>query len=201
MADSLFPDLVPARKQPANILGDANLSSCGRYRFTLTRTWGAGPHVCWIGLNPSTADHRENDPTVRRWIHFSSACGFGGFVAVNIYPFRTPNPAALRRWADWLNNGPDWYVRDTIMHNFDVVVREAKQAALVVACWGAGADWNDDAYMRTEHLIEEIQSNEAPWPDLHCLGKTAGGHPIHPMARGAHRVPDDARPVIWRAHG
>ena len=27
---------------------------------------------------------------------------------------------------------------------------------------------------------------------IYCLGTTAAGHPTHPMARGKHRVPDNA---------
>jgi hypothetical protein len=42
----------------------AILSRCGAYRFTLTQTWSSeGGHVCFIGLNPSAADHQQDDPT------------------------------------------------------------------------------------------------------------------------------------------
>lgn len=192
---SLF-DLPPAAKPvPQVIVRKATLSDCRQYRFTLTRTWRAGPHVCFVGVNPSTADHTKDDPTVRRWIHFSDAWGYGGFVAVNLYPFRTPNVAACKRWADWESNGPDWHARDTILHNVDIIAREAKRAALVVPCWGASA-WDD---FLVDHVIEHIQSGEAPWPDLYCLGKTSAGDPKHPMARGHHRIPDDQQPVLWRA--
>jgi len=84
----------------------------GQYRWTLERVWRAGPHVCWIMLNPSTADHLIDDPTILRCIHFTQLWGYGGFVVVNLYPFRSPNPAACKKWADWQSNGPDWYVRD-----------------------------------------------------------------------------------------
>ena len=192
---TLFPQHATAPRMPVEIRRAANLSACGQHRFSLTRVWSPGPHVCWIGLNPSTADHRIDDPTVTRLTSFTNAWGFGGFVAVNLYPFRTPNPAACKRWADWQNNGPDWHARDIILHNVDVVASEAKRAALVVACWGAGA-WDGEF---VEHVIEEIMTGEAPYPAIHCLGRTFAGDPIHPMARGRHRVPDDAKPIIWRA--
>jgi protein gp37 len=35
--------------------------------------------------------------------------------------------------------------------------------------------------------------------EIHCLGETASGAPIHPMARGKHRVPDDRQPLLWRS--
>lgn len=179
------------------IARSANLSRCGAYRFTLTRTWSSeGRHVCFIGLNPSTADHRQDDPTVRRWIHFARSWGYGGLTAVNLYPLRTSSPAECRAWADYMANGPDWYARDRIhFDNLPVLVREAKAAALVVACWGAGA-WDPEF---VDHVLEEITTGEAPWPDVHCFWLTADGAPMHPMARGRSRIPDHARPVLWKA--
>jgi hypothetical protein len=173
----------------------ATLSRGGRNRPTLDRFWADGPHVCFIGLNPSNADHQVDDPTVRRWMHFARSWGYAGFVAVNLYPFRTSSPRECRREADWQDNGPDWYARDDLHHNASVVAREAKRAALVVACWGAGT-WDPDW---VEHVIEEVQFGEEPWPDIHCLGTSRSGAPKHPMARGKERVPDNAQPSLWRA--
>ena len=179
------------------IARSANLSRCGLFRWTLTRTWSCeGGHVCFIGLNPSTADHASDDPTVRRWTRFAKAWGYGGFTAVNLYPLRTSSPEECRAWARWEENGPDWYARDRILlENLPLLVREAKAAALVVACWGAGA-W-DPVFV--DHVLEEITTGEAPWPDVHCFGLSKDGHPMHPMARGRCRIPDHARPMLWKA--
>lgn len=173
---------------------DATFSRNHQLRLTLTRKWGTGEKVCFIGHNPSTADHRVDDPTVRRWTHFARAWGYGGFVAVNLYPIRASDVREAWRWADWESNGPDWYARDDMHHNLKVVAREAKEAGLVVACWGAIArdsDW-------VETVLEEITSGDAPRPDVHVFGLTNGGAPIHPMARGKNRVPANTRPVLWR---
>jgi hypothetical protein len=35
-------------------------------------------------------------------------------------------------------------------------------------------------------------------PEWKCLGLTGGGAPVHPLARGRHRVPDDATLQSWR---
>lgn len=67
----------------------ATFSRGRQNRLTLTRRWGAGAQVCFIGLNPSTADHELDDPTVRRWMHFARAWGYAGFTAVNLYPLRS----------------------------------------------------------------------------------------------------------------
>jgi hypothetical protein len=56
-------------------------------------------------LNPSTADERRDDPTIRRCIGFSRARGFGGKTVVNLFALRTPEPRDLREHADPI--GPD----------------------------------------------------------------------------------------------
>jgi len=172
----------------------ATMARDGAQRLTLTRAWDDRPKACFIGHNPSTADHRKNDPSVLRSVAFAKAWGYGGVVWVNLYPIRTPDPAAARRWANWEHNGPDYLARDDINRGRDVMAREAKASGIVIACWGAIA--RDDAYV--EAVLEEISSGEAPWPAIHVLGLTAGGAPIHPMARGKHRVPDSARPILWK---
>lgn len=175
----------------------ATISRCGSFRWKLTRTWSSdGGRVCFIGLNPSTADHRDDDPTVRWWTHWSRVHGYGGFTAVNLYPFRSPSPAECRKWSDYLSNGPDWCARDRLWENETVVVREAKAAALVVACWGGGT-W-DPEYV--DHIVEQVETGEAPWPTIHCFGRTQDGSPTHPMARGRHRIPREVAPVVWRAN-
>jgi hypothetical protein len=94
-----------------------------------------------------------------------------------------------------MHNGPDWYAPDRIhFDNLPLLVREAKAAALVVACWGAGV-WDPEF---VDHVLEEITTGEAPWPDVYCFGLTADGAPIHPMARARSRIPDYAKPVLWK---
>ena len=173
----------------------ATYSKCNALRFTLTREWGDGPTVCYIGHNPSTAGHEKDDPTSQAWVKFADFNGYGRYVAVNMYPYRSADPKECRRWADWDKNGPDYYARDAIHQNMEVVAREAKKAAIVVASWGALAEDADYAEM----VIEEIQGGEAPWPDIYCLGKTNSGAPKHPLARGKHRIPAHTKFQVWRA--
>ena len=175
-------------------LGATYGGSHERLRWTLTRQWDDGlPKVCFIGHNPSTASHLREDPTTLRWNHFARSWGYGGYVAVNFYPLRAPHPEEARRWADWESTSA-WDVRDTLWENEDIIVREAKSSGLVVACWGA--IMQDEIY--AEHVIEQVMDGEEPWPSIHVFGLTKGGFPIHPMARGKHRVPNDKMPVVWR---
>lgn len=169
-------------------------TGCSAYRWTLTRKWGDGPMVCYIGHNPSTAGKDVEDPTTLAWQALARANGFYGYVAVNLYPFRSPDPKVARRLAQYEKNGPDWSARDALMHNEEVVVREAKLASCVVACWGAIAEDS----MWIDHIIEAITTGVEPYPDIFCLGRTLAGDPKHPMARGKHRIPRDSKFQLWR---
>ena len=47
-----------------------------RFRYRLGRRWGDGAAVCFVLLNPSTADETREDPTVRRCIGFARSLAF-----------------------------------------------------------------------------------------------------------------------------
>lgn len=166
----------------------ASISKCGAFRWTLTRNWGAGPTVCYIGHNPSTADASVDDPTVLAWIHFAKLNGFTGLVAVNLYPLRTTDVRECHRWAQWDKNGPDWWARDRIMDNMSVIERETERADRVVAAWGALC--RDQRHVET--VLEEIHG------DVYSMGVTLAGDPKHAMARGKHRIPRDKRFELWK---
>jgi hypothetical protein len=171
----------------------ATYSADKTLRLTLTREWGDGKSACFLGHNPSTAGHELEDPTTLTWTRFAKLWGCGRYTAVNLYPLRSPDPDVARQWAAW-DKTRDWTVRDLLMENEGIVVREAKRADIFVACYGAIA--LDDAW--NEHILEAIQSGEPPYPDIYIFGLTSAGAPKHPMARGKHRVPRDQQPILWR---
>ena len=177
----------PVIQRRADISGDC--------RWMMTRKWGAGPIACVIGHNPSTADGTKDDPTSRWWNAWFQHFGFGGYVAVNLYPWRSAKAADVYVRVDGIDRG-DWAARDELhFSNLPTVVFEAKRADQVFCCWGAIA--RDCMWLN--HVVEEVQTGEAPYPDLWCWGKTGSGAPKHPMARGAHRIPADQKPILWRA--
>lgn len=174
----------------------AELSRDEVYRWTLWRQWALERGtVAWLMLNPSTADAMTDDPTVRRCTLFSQAWGYGRLMIVNLYPFRSSSPVQCRRWSRWEDRGPDWSVRDALQENLEVIERAGRGAALRVAAFGAG-DWFVDW---AEQCAEAFaQPNACGDLRLFCLGINKDGGPLHPMARGKNRVPDDRRPILWR---
>jgi hypothetical protein len=139
----------------------ATFSACERYRFDLVRQWGAGPTVCFVMLNPSTADEREDDPTIRRCLAFARRESAGRLVVVNLFAWRATDPAALRSAVDPVGTETDRIIADHAVH-----------ADLVVCAWGVhGAllGRGADVMARLEGLR------------LRCLGRTKDGHPKHPL--------------------
>lgn len=168
----------------------------GQYRRWLKRAWGEGPCIGWAMLNPSTADAERDDPTLRRIIGFSYRWGFGSLVVGNVYPFIASTADELWRWRVSFGldaADSDWSSSDARLRNFHDCAEIFRECGLLMAAWGAGAD-RDDLELWLETVEADI-GREIIW---HCLGTTSNGSPIHPLARGRHRVPDDAQPEIWR---
>ena len=112
----------------------AIISRCEKYRYKLTRTWDEKKgKVLFIMLNPSTANHIENDLTTIRCINFAEKWGYGGIMIGNIYPFRAKRPKDLKKW---LNEGHDYDFWKSGYDNEKYVKDMAQQADLIVCAWG-----------------------------------------------------------------
>ena len=192
----------PNPKMPASWEKSAKLSDCGTYRYELRRWWGTGAPVAWLMLNPSTADAKQDDPTLRRIIGFSYRWGYGGLIVVNLYPFRASKPADLWHWCKqlpWFGGRPFCpYARDAAHLNGDFVEAAARAAVLRMVAFGSEVLNRDHGWV--ENTLESFGQPSDFGGDerFHCLGKTKSGAPLHPMARGRNRVPDDAQPQLWR---
>lgn len=136
-------------------------SPCKRYRYTLWRVWAARPEkICmFIGLNPSTADEFENDPTVRRCIGFAQREGCDALVMTNIFAFRATDPDDMKAVAEPIGE-----------ENNEWLVRCSSLSTIVVAAWGVHGEYRGRA-----------QEVAALIPNLVCLGTTSAGHPRHPL--------------------
>lgn len=159
----------------------------GRCRWTLRRAWGPGPSILWCGLNPSDADGSRDDPTMLREIGFSWRWGYGSLVKVNLYPFRSPKPAALREWLR------DAKSNSLVLANLLRVRDEIEKAQTCVAAWGSVDVAEQEEFVFNLHAVAGLGETVA-WK---CLGRNANGTPIHTLARGRRRVPDDAVLTDW----
>jgi uncharacterized protein DUF1643 len=183
------------------------------YRWTAERAWGAGPMIVWCCLNPSYADGKKDDPTMWRMIGFSYRWGFGSMVVVNVYPFVASKTTELTRWRrTWrpkqhaIDGFPPWPISQSPfaawLRNQDVVRDLLDRAHTRVAAWGNGIAGGEDltTFLHgVAHCYDVERMLDVPLGvEWKCLGTTQGGAPTHPLARGKHRIPDDAQLIDWR---
>jgi hypothetical protein len=115
-------------------------------------------------LNPSTADHRVDDPTIRRCMGFARRWGYGSLVVVNLFAFRTPSPALLARAPAPVGPQNDQYLRAARRRTQDIVV-----------AWGTHGSLHG-----RDRVVIELLGRRRRRPLL-CLGTTAHGYPRHPL--------------------
>ncbi len=137
----------------------ADFSDCMTYRYRLYRIWGNDPMMAVIGLNPSTADATEDDPTIRRCVGFARRENFGGLIMGNLYALRSTDPKKLKEVSDPV--GPQ---------NIRWLYRITQEANLVIAAWGGS-------------VPDLVHANWVRYNfgKLFCLGRTKSGQPKHPL--------------------
>lgn len=124
-----------------------------------------------IGLNPSTADARRNDPTIRRCIGFARDWGYGGVWVLNLFAFRATYPRDLKAAPDPIGPRNDEWLR-----------RVARKVDRVVAVWG-----NDGGFMARSSRVRGMLGNR-----LEVIRLNAGGEPAHPLY-----LPKGLKPAPW----
>lgn len=156
----------------------AVLSECGNYRYRLERDIGTadslplfGPSqpLLWVMCNPSTADARDDDATIRKVRGFSKLAGYTRVVVVNVVAFRAREPSDLKALSRAVALGP-W--------NHDHVAQAAMFAHKIVVAWGKALPKR--LLPCAGEVIDILRTTAADKP-LHCLGTTADGTPRHPL--------------------
>jgi hypothetical protein len=154
---------------------DARFSPCRTYRYRLGITWKAtDPRLCFLMLNPSTADEIANDPTVERCERRARAQGFGGVDILNLFALRSTDPRALYTHPDPI--GPD---------NDAAILAVALRADVVVCAWG------NHGLFRDRGLAVRAMLARAGIV-AHALRITNAGQPAHPLY-----IPYSTVPQRW----
>jgi len=154
----------------------AIFSPCRRWRYILTRTWDPTKGICvMIGLNPSTADETEDDPTIRRCKRFAKDWGYGGIYMVNAFALRATDPKVMLA-AGANAVGP---------RNNEYLLEVGRVAEIAVACWGAHGH-----HLGRQHDIRRMYAGAML--NLYALGFTKDGLPLHPLYLRA-----DTLPKLW----
>ena len=176
---------IPLQATMKQLHKTAVISKCEKYRYKLTRTWDEDKgKVLFIMLNPSTANHIENDLTTIRCINFAEKWGYGGIMIGNIYPFRAKKPKDLRKWLNTSNNGL-WEHREG---NIDAVHQMAEQADIVVCAWGCNYK---------EGIPEWIEELDTPLYYLElCKDGITPKHPLGNLSKDLEPKMIDLDPTV-----
>lgn len=146
------------------------------YRYTLWRRWSecrVSEMMAVIGLNPSTADSVNNDPTIRRCIDFAKRWQFQGLIMLNLFSWRATDPAVMIKQIDPIGRENDDAIKEICSH-----------AGRVMLAWG-----NDGVHMgRAEKVLSMIK----PLCNPVFLKRNASGQPAHPLY-----VHSSTQPILW----
>lgn len=158
-------------KLPARLIGlKAVISDCTKYRYWLSRqlsdTSPIKP-IVFVMLNPSTADHCDDDNTITRCIDYAKRWGGTELIVVNLFSYRSTDPDAL-----WHSS-----TIDPVGHLTDDAIAIAADYAhahggIVCCAWG-----NDGQFMNRGM---EVLSKIIQYKPL-CLKLNATGMPAHPL--------------------
>ena len=167
----------------------AVFSADRRYRYLLTRridvdpgAGGRAAGVTFIGLNPSVADERADDPTIRRCIGFARRWGAPRLSVVNLSPLVATYPTDLKA------AGPE--PGDVVAANLEHVASVTRGGEMVVAAWGVlGAVEGRDARMMEFLRGSGVRA-------VYCLAQNSDGSPRHPMY-----MPAATEPALYRNFG
>jgi len=142
------------------------ISDCGTYRYMLTRRLhdisAIHRSTLFIMLNPSTADARLDDPTIRRCMGFAKTWGCRGIVVANLYALRSTDQSVLWQHPDPIGPENDAYLAQL-----------AGEHETVVCAWGGSA--RSDRVDAVKRIFDDRSCR------LMCLGVTKSGSPRHPL--------------------
>lgn len=144
--------------------GGAVYSRCGRWRYLLWRIESRRAAMIGMGLlNPSTADHLHDDPTIRQCRMRARQAGAKGVLVWNLFAWRATKPADLKRADDPV--GPD---------NDEAIALAVEVTRRTVLAWGTHGGHRG----RDREVLGMLGAAACkPW----ILGLTRKGFPRHPL--------------------
>ena len=115
--------------------------------------------VLFIGLNPSTADENNDDPTIRKCMYYAYQWGFGGLIMVNLFAFRATLPNDLKKSKFPVGK-----------NNNQFIINAIQESEMTIVAWG-----NDGQLFGRDKEVVRLISNPM------CLNINKTGQPSHPL--------------------
>ena len=146
----------------------AEFSICGRYRYGLSRSWNDNKkQALFVGLNPSTADNKIDDPTIRKCVRFADSWGYGSIEIVNLFAYKATHPKNLFTSRDPIGPENDYWIK-----------KAYTRSDIAIACWGSFGSFQERSTKVAADLVK-----------LHCLAINNDEEPTHPLYLSANLKP------------
>ncbi len=153
-------------------------SACGRFRYVLGRRFTERPKVplrLCVWMNPSTADDKTDDASIRVGMGYAWRWGDGGILVVNVLDLILTDSTRLPSHDEATGPEHDQHVRDVLSGKHGAV------RDMVLCGWGDRASGP-----ASERMLKEIrQAGLVP----SALGITKAGNPVHPLRKSKDLVP------------
>ena len=167
-------------------------SKCGSYRWILKRELLCGHKtIVFIGLNPSKANSRSNDRTLKRIINFCYRWNYKKIYIVNLFGLISKSPSRLSK------------TKDPIGGNNDLITLITLQFWRQNINCDLWLGWGDKGQLNGRNLevlkiiknLSDLRSDENNYcKRILSLGLTKRGNPRHPLY-----MPNESflRPFNW----
>lgn len=162
----------------------AVLSECGTYRYSLKRSWGSyllgSPSCVFVMLNPSTADHSKDDPTIRKCVKFADRWGFDCLEVMNLFALRATDPKIMMRHSKPVGIDNDFHIRGAVA-----------DAGKIICAWGV----NGSHMNRSKEVLNLINDAKPHHVEIEALRiSPTTSQPWHPLY-----IPDATEPLtMWQ---
>jgi hypothetical protein len=147
-----------------------------QYRYRLTRLWDpGGATILFVMMNPSVADTKQDDRTIRRCIAFAKAWDYGQLLIGNVFAYRCTDQKRLLETTDPVGKENDAHL-----------LAMAGLAEKIIFAYGKPHPTLRMRGLEVAHLFR------AQGHTLHTLRLSLDGTPVHPLY-----LPGDLKPVLW----
>jgi hypothetical protein len=146
----------------------ADISKCGHYRWLLGRSFAReGVTALWIGVNPSTADERVDDQSIRKLYGFGDRLGVNHWLVANLFAYRATDVRELAKVSDPVGHSCNNYLLSAI-----------GRAELIIAGWGRIDKVPANLRYRVDEVVALVHQRGK---QLMCWGTCDDGSPRHPL--------------------
>lgn len=137
------------------------------FRFSLTKE--GNKKLVVFGVNPSTANEQNSDPTITKVMGFADRNGFDGFIMLNLYPQRCTNPTDLDKEIN----------EELHRQNLEEIRLSVCDMEKPVVLFGFGDTINLRPYLKRcfKEIINVLATYNPQWKNIGTL--TKNGNPRH----------------------